>query len=356
MKRLAWILTSPPGLPGSMAVYGDLVRQAAGGFAADWETATCHLFDPGGGASIWRHHFWRLRHAPRVLAEQPADLYHWLDGSMAAFIPKPLRSRSFVTVHDLIPFLQLRGELPGRPSLPAAVLVRRTIQALASVAGLAAVSEHTRRDLCRLTGRTDIAVISNPVRALDGETVGNASGFPSRYLFHVGNNADYKNRSGVLDVYARLQDLADLHLLMVGPEPSRELRRKAASLKRVRFLPPVADAELARLYRGAAVFVFPSLYEGFGMPILEAMASGCPVVCSTAASLPEVAGDAAWMAPARDAAALAAHCRAILESPALREDLIRKGRRQAGRYTVENLARSLRSWYAQSSKAARIGE
>ena len=120
MKRLVWIRTAPAHAPGSMAAYAELVRQAVKPLAEGWEFSACDLYDPCGGDSMWRHHLWRLRNARRVLAEHSADLFHWLDGSMAAFIPPALRGRSMATVHDLIPLLQSRGELPGKPSWPAA--------------------------------------------------------------------------------------------------------------------------------------------------------------------------------------------------------------------------------------------
>ena len=160
------------------------------------------------------------------------------------------------------------------------------------------------------------------------DPTGDTVALPARYLFHIGNNADYKNRTGVLDVFARLQDVLDLHLLMAGPEPTPELRQKAEGLKRVHFEINPSDAQLAHLYRKASAFLFPSLYEGFGMPVLEAMAAGCPVVCSTAASLPEVAGDAALIASADNTTALARHCRSLLEDIVLRDEQIHLGRKR----------------------------
>ncbi len=350
-KRLVWIRTAPPDLPGSMAAFGDLVRQAVEPLADDWERSTCDLFDPRGGASMWRHHLWRLRHARRVLAAQPADLCHWLDGSMAAFIPHALRARSVVTVHDLIPLLQLRGELPGRPSAPAAWLIRRGIRALRGCAGLCADSAATRADLARLAGIAErVAVVPVPVRLLPPPQPVAVAGLPpgARYVLHVGNNAGYKNRLGVLAVFSRLRDLADLHLVLAGPPPTRALRAAAARLKRVHFAGPVDDAQLNGLYRGAAVFLFPSLYEGYGMPVLEAMAAECPVVCSTAPALVEVAGAAALCAPASDPEALAAQCRMALSDADLRGKLVAAGRARAGGFDVASLGRSLLKCYEQA--------
>jgi len=107
---------------------------------------------------------------------------------------------------------------------------------------------------------------------------------------------------------------------------------------RVAFTGPVSDAELRALYVGASVFVFPSRHEGFGLPPLEAMSLGAPVVCADAASLPEVVGDAALLFAPGDAAALATALSRVLDDPALRERLSRAGRERAAQFTWERTA------------------
>jgi glycosyltransferase involved in cell wall biosynthesis len=346
MKRLVWVRTAPPDRPGSMAAFAEMVARGVRAAAPECDLSFCDLFDPRGGASMWRHHLWRLRHARRVLAAHPGDAYHWLDGSMAAFIPPALRRRTLVTVHDLMPLMQLRGELPGRPSWPAARLIHAGVRALRACAGLCAVSEATRRDLARLAGiaqGVEVVHVSfrtlPPPRPLDGIPL------PASFIFHLGNNATYKNRAGVVAAFARLRDLSGLHLVMAGPPPDPELRAAAAGVDRVHFVGPVDDAQLHELYLRAALLLFPSRYEGYGSPVLEALALGCPVVCSTAPSLVEIAGDAARVAPAEDAAALAAQCRALLESEALRRRQIARGRARAAAFDVATMGRSLLEWY-----------
>ena len=348
MPVLTLIRTAPDFPPGSMPAYAQLVSQAfADREDSEFEIRTIDFFDPQGGGSMRRHHFWRLRHARRLFAENPSDLYHLLDGSMVGLLPSTVWKKTVVTVHDLIPLLQCDGRLPGRPSPAARWLIRRAVQALQQVAGLASVSEYTRRDLLEYTGRLDVEVIPLAIRDLP-ETGDAELALPEHYLFHVGNNADYKNRAGVLDVFARLQEIPDLHLLMAGPEPSPQLRQKAAALQRVRFLVDVTDEELADLYRNAGAFLFPSLYEGFGMPVLEAMRAGCPVVCSSAASLPEVAGGAAQVASPEEIGLLANHCRTLLANPSCRDEWIQRGVQRAGHFTMERLSGALRAWYIQN--------
>ena len=128
----------------------------------------------------------------------------------------------------------------------------------------------------------------------------------------------------------RKGDLEHVKLLIIGDEISKyaTLRRAVHHYKlhkHVRFFGFVPDKTLAVLYRLASVFVFPSLYEGFGLPPLEAMASGTPVITSNVSSLPEVVGDAALLIDPYDPAAIAAAMRRVLTEPALREDLRRRG-------------------------------
>ena len=126
------------------------------------------------------------------------------------------------------------------------------------------------------------------------------------------------------------------------------MRARAKDGAGVHFAGPADDAALHDLYRRAALFLFPSLYEGYGMPVLEAMAAGCPVVCSTAPALVEVAGEAALAAPATDPEALAAACRSLLADEALRRRQIERGRARAAGFDVASLGRSLLKCYEQA--------
>jgi glycosyltransferase involved in cell wall biosynthesis len=331
----------------SMPAYAQLVEQALAGVPGI-DVRTVDFFDPDGGGSMRRHHWWRLRHAMTLFQRNPSDLYHLLDGSMAGFLPSHVWEKTAITVHDLIPLLQLHGRLSGHPGVIGRLLIRRAVKALRNAAGVAADSHSTSRDLVTFTGVSGAAVIPVPVRPLSGPKHG--VDLPTRYIFHIGNNADYKNRAGVLDVFAKLQDLNDLHLIMAGPAPTKELRHKAGSLKRVQFRVDVSDAELSALYARAAVLLFPSRYEGFGMPVLEAMAAGCPVICSNAASLPEVVGNAARVAPVEDVGQWASHCRQLFNDASLRAELIARGRVRAAEFSMQRLSNELSAWYVQCMK------
>ncbi len=115
--------------------------------------------------------------------------------------------------------------------------------------------------------------------------------------------------------------------------------------------PGVASEDLPALYAGAACFVFPSIYEGFGLPVLEAMASGAPVVCSNASSLPEVAGDAALMVKPDDAGAFAGAVERVLADGDLRSELRARGLRRAAQFTWDRAAQQTMEVYADVLRA-----
>lgn len=354
MTNVVLVQTAPRLLAGSMPAYADLVRQAVAS-TCDRTIAleSVEFHDPNPGASMWRHHLWRLRHG-RAVFQRAGCLFHVLDGSMAGFVPARLRPRTLVTVHDVIPALQRAGSLPGRPSLPAAMVIRAGLNAIRSSAGICAVSHQTARDVARFTGRTDAVVIPHALRGLESSQSDTDVVLPAQFLLHVGNNASYKNREGVLEVFARLQDISSLHLVMAGPPPGESLKTKAGALDRVIFLEDVSDALLARLYKSASALLFPSLYEGFGMPVMEAMSSGCPVVCSDDGALVETAGDATLVAPARNVDGLAAHCRRILRDSELREHMVQAGRKRASAYTLERMGAALVAWYQNCLASAKL--
>ena len=152
----------------------------------------------------------------------------------------------------------------------------------------------------------------------------------------------HKNLTTLIQAYARLPASAP-PLAIAGAWDARypEAKTTAQTLglgSRVRFLGPVDEADLPALYTAATAFVFPSFYEGFGLPVLEAMACGTPVACSNVSSLPEVAGDAALLFAPGDARALAGALERLIEDHALRAELRQLGLAQAARFTWAHTA------------------
>jgi alpha-1,3-rhamnosyl/mannosyltransferase len=175
-------------------------------------------------------------------------------------------------------------------------------------------------------------------------------GLARGYLLFVGTLQPRKNVERIVDAYGRLPPAlrASFDLVVVGKVGwsaapiVAKLRERAG--EGVRWLERVPDADLRMLYRGAAGFVFPSLYEGFGLPVLEAFASGVPVVTSNVTSLPEVAGDAALLVDPLDADAIAQAMARILDDRAL-----------AGSLRAKGAARALGfSWEACAAKTAAV--
>jgi glycosyltransferase involved in cell wall biosynthesis len=168
-----------------------------------------------------------------------------------------------------------------------------------------------------------------------------------RYVLSVGTLQPRKNYVRLIRAFANLEPEAvepEAQLVIAGgrgwlyQDIFAEAERHG---DRVRLLGFVDEADLPALYRNAALFAFPSLYEGFGLPVLEAMACGVPVVCSNASSLPEVAGDAALLVDPLDTDGLAEAMARVLEDAGLRREMVARGAAQAARFTWARAARQL---------------
>jgi glycosyltransferase involved in cell wall biosynthesis len=166
-----------------------------------------------------------------------------------------------------------------------------------------------------------------------------------RYLLHTGGHDRVKNLAKLLEAFAPLARAApDLDLVITGEhtaDTGRVIRGASAVglLSRVRLPGWVPRDDLIALYRGASVVVYPSLAEGFGIPLMEAMVCGAPVVAAAAGALPEVAGDACLLVAPHDAQAMGAAVAGILGDPALRDQLSRLGRERSALFSWRETAR-----------------
>jgi glycosyltransferase involved in cell wall biosynthesis len=294
---------------------------------------------------------------PLALKREGVTLFH----APHYVLPPLVRCPSVVTIHDCI-HLMFPQYLPNRLALAyARTSIRMAAQRATRVM---TVSESSKRDILRFveTQPEKIDVIYNSYderfgvepREEDVVRVRERYQLNDPFVLYAGNVKPHKNLKRLIDAFhlLRQRGLDDLKLVLIGDEISKyaALRRAVHQHqlhKHVRFLGYMPEETLAVMYRLAGVFVFPSLYEGFGLPPLEAMASGTPVVTSNISSLPEVAGDAAILVDPYDPAAIADGIQRVLTDDELRRALRQKGLARAGQFSWEQSVRRVREIYGE---------
>lgn len=209
------------------------------------------------------------------------------------------------------------------------------------------VSEYSRQEICEWA-KADPGRIVNVGNGVSGEFVSEGRKFDESgrpYFLHLGGSRPNKNMLRVLAAMAGSSGLRDCALVCVGSVTAATRRRVCAlGLKdRVLFAGNVEDDRLAGLYRGAVALVFVSLREGFGLPIVEAMACGCPVMTSSVTSMPEVAGGAAILVDPTDVEAIRAHMETVLQDSTLRASLRARGIRRAEEFHWDRTAQRVRT-------------
>jgi glycosyltransferase involved in cell wall biosynthesis len=282
------------------------------------------------------------------------DVFHATD-----HLQPPLkRSRLVFTVHDLIYLFYPQYHLPLNRWYLTLMLPRFLRRADAIIA----VSRHTAHDVTRRMGIPPerLTVIHEGVspayRPIDDPArlaaVRRRYDLPERYLLYFGTIEPRKNVTGLLDAYAALlRQPGDWPTLVVAGRtgwlfaPVFERLRALGLEAQVRFTGWVDEADAPALMSGAEAFVYPSLYEGFGLPPLEAMACGVPVISSTASSIPEIVGGAGLLVDPMDTSALMQAMRAVLLDPDLRASLRARGPARAAAFTWEAAARQTLAVY-----------
>lgn len=287
---------------------------------------------------------------PRLVRHLDTDVVHIADHGQAYLVSRLDPRRTVVTCHDIILLALAHGRI-GQARVPpvALQLLRLSLELMKRAAAVIADSGQTKRDLVSLMNVPPerITVIwpglnqpfsADPAR---GRAFRERRGLGEGPLILQIGRGFYKNLRAVLRVLQRLRaDGLPVRLARTGRLLGAEkaLAERLGVADAVIDLGGVADAELPALYNAVDLLLFPSLYEGFGWPPLEAMASGTPVVCSRAGSLDEVIGDAALTADPEDVDTLAWHAGSLLTDERLREALAARGLRHAERFRWERAA------------------
>lgn len=294
---------------------------------------------------------WRFDWPPIEAFTGPLDVYHGTN----CFSAPARRARRVVTIHDLTPLLfpewhnaEVRRYGPE---------LRRTLRDQDLIL---AVSEATKRDMERHLAIPSERIRVVPLAAAERFVVPSKDhvertlerhGIRRPYVLHTGTFEPRKNHVRLFEAFAQLPK--DPELVLVGTKGwlNQEVFgaiRRLGLQDRVRILGYVPDDELPALYGGATMFVYPSLYEGFGLPPLEAMACGVPVLTSDVASLPEVVGDAALLVDPYSVEELAEGMRRLWDDGALRSDLSRRGLERARGFSWERTARETHQAYREA--------
>jgi glycosyltransferase involved in cell wall biosynthesis len=297
---------------------------------------------------------------PAKLRRLGADLLH----SPHYVLPLLCRRRAVVTIHDCIHLL-FPEYLPNRMALTYAH--RMMGHAIKRSTLVFTVSDASRRDILRFYPHADperLQVVPNAIDAAmlghpgeeEMERVQERYQIRGRFVLYAGNIKPHKNLDRLIAAFGLLKQRPghdDLKLLIIGDEINKygPLRRKveAAGVRHdVRFFGFVPEHTLSALYRMASVFAFPSLYEGFGLPPLEAMAAGTPVVTSRISSLPEVVGDAAMLVDPYSVEDIAMGLDRVLGDDALRATLIARGHARVAQFSWERSARAIHAGYMKA--------
>ncbi len=367
--RVAWLRVMPEERWRSMDVYAHWLTRSLRALGTDidflevtvhaWTWADRRVPMPYGRAASLHTlglYLSRWIRYPLALRRVQADIYHVLDnsyGHLAFFLPP---ARTVVTMHGGTP----RGYRQWQPKGPAMFLFDLAYRGMLRAGHIISVSEHSKRELLNEATYPEdaIHVVHNGVaptfrpstpqerQRLRSQLLSSSEAY---LILHVGHSAARKNVTALYQALALLHDRGRaVRLLRIGglPTPAQEaliehLKISAA----ITHLPHIDNQELPAYYAAADVFAFPSLYEGFGIPLIEAMACGAPVVCNDSALFREVCAEAALYVDARQPEALADAIDQILNAPALANELRARGLARARQFTWERTARQTLAVY-----------
>ena len=348
-----------------------------------------HLQQPGVEVIPYRAPIFRLAN----LLREPPIVQSKIQNSKSRIVHYPYyvrpylgRTPSVTTLYDAISVVYPQLV----PSAQRRILIRvLTGLAVRASTAFVTISHASARDIERYSPRTRGRLTVTPLAADAIFTpqppdrcaaARSKYSLPERFSLYLASNKPHKNLVRLIEAWSildsrfrisdsssdrtsgsaesKIQNRKSEILVIAGHQdprfPEAQERAKALGIAdRVRFIGEVSNEDMPALYSACALFVFPSLYEGFGLTPLEAMACGAPVACSNTSSLPEIAGDAALLFSPTDAGQIATACASILSDAALQADLREKSLRQAARFTWQDTARRTLDLYRQVVASAR---
>ena len=304
--------------------------------------------------NVLNHIFNNQHESVKQLKAQDFDLFHptYYDPYFLKHLgKKPYVLTIYDMIHEIIPDTFDKNDLTRNRKKTLADNAKKII----------AISDNTKKDIVKYLNipedKIQVIYLADSLSLMKNTSpskVPDSIRVPEKYLLFVGNRSGYKNFSFLLEaLFSVLKKNKNLHIICAGggffSDSEKNLMRKMDVIARTHYY-SADDATLPYLYKNAYAFVFPSLYEGFGIPVLEAFSCGCPTILSNTSSLPEVGGDAALYFDPVDMTSLNIAVEQILSDENLREDLITKGCSRSKLFSWEKTASMTKKVYEIASQ------
>ena len=297
-------------------------------------------------------------------------IYVLIDQALGIWTPLIKNKKHVVHCHDFIALKSAQGLIPENPTAWTGKIYQYLIlNGFRKASNFISISKNTQKELGGFLNKKPIinAQIYNAIdekfkigsinaaRITIGEQINRD--VSKGYILHIGSNTFYKNRNGVLNIYNQWRKLSEKEtpLIMIGSAPTTamlRLREESPYSEDIHFLTRVEDTILIQAYQGATVFIFPSLLEGFGFPIIEAMACGCPVITTDKAPMNEIGGEAATYITSTSKKTIVNKGALAIEtvlnySKETREELIKKSLLNAKKYQDETFINDIENIYLE---------